>query len=383
MTLLEDYNARTAWKYAPVSGRFFTHPGLGAKVNEDGSFRPFPGTTAVFRLDGHGYGLVRMLQGLLYKALGESGMLARPLPAESFHMTLHDLINPDNTPAGGGDFDAQAEKSLEKARQAVEDCRAEWGNRIISLKPDRIVNMVSKSLVLLLQPEGEEDFAALDAMYRRFDALQPLPYPFTPHITLAYFTPGPLDGDRIGAVLDALQPGDSEPSRFRSPAGHLTAQRFSDMTRYEDVPEEICFVCDGGLNRSVMAAQIVNRLAGEHGWPVTAKARAAYEDTRDAWIPEEVWRTLERHGIEPDKKEACARFLHPLDAASFTRFAAISRGAVDHLARLHLPPARYEALTALFLGVSDPAFEGDWDRTFEDLFRRACRWAAEREAGGL
>ena len=50
---------------------------------------------------------------------------------------------------------------------------------------DRIVNMVSKSLVLMLRPGTEEDFELLLEMYRRFDSVAALPYPLTPHITLA------------------------------------------------------------------------------------------------------------------------------------------------------------------------------------------------------
>ena len=371
MTLLQDYDARTAWKYQPLSGRFFTHPGLENKVNGDGSFRPFPGSTAVFRLDGHGAGLARMMQGMVHRALGESGMLARPLPPDSFHVTLHDLINPEDDGETGGEYAARVERSLRDARQAAEACKEEWGERILSLRPDRIVNMMSKSLVLLLRPDTEEDFAALLSMYRRLDGIVPLPYPFTPHITLAYFRPGPLDGDALEAALKPLQPREDEPFRFALSARALTAQRFAHMAAYTDVPETVCFCCDGGLNRSVMAARIVNHLARERGLPLVAKARSAYEDTQGAPIPEEVWRTLERHNIPADKGTGQARFLRPEDACAFTRFAAISRGAADRLAFLHIPRERWEELTELFYGVADPAFEGDYEEAFQDLFRRA------------
>ena len=51
MSVLSEHEARTAWKYKPISGHFSTHPGLAGKVNSNGQFRPFMGLTVVFRLE--------------------------------------------------------------------------------------------------------------------------------------------------------------------------------------------------------------------------------------------------------------------------------------------------------------------------------------------
>ncbi len=47
MSLLSDYEQRTAWKYEPVRGVFPTHEGLTAKVRPDGGYMPFAGSTVV------------------------------------------------------------------------------------------------------------------------------------------------------------------------------------------------------------------------------------------------------------------------------------------------------------------------------------------------
>ena len=49
MSLLAEYEQRTAWKYEPIRGSFYTADGLANKVGRDGSFVPFPGSTVVFR----------------------------------------------------------------------------------------------------------------------------------------------------------------------------------------------------------------------------------------------------------------------------------------------------------------------------------------------
>ena len=61
MSLLSDYEARTAWKYEPIRGAFHTAEGLSAKVNPDGGYAPFPGSTAVFRAGSRCVRTVRLM----------------------------------------------------------------------------------------------------------------------------------------------------------------------------------------------------------------------------------------------------------------------------------------------------------------------------------
>ena len=100
MSLLSDYEARTAWKYEPIRGAFHTAESLILKVDPDGNYVPFAGSTAVFRPSSRCVRTVRLMQGALHHRLDGSGMLASPLPASTVHMTLHDLVSPEARRSG-------------------------------------------------------------------------------------------------------------------------------------------------------------------------------------------------------------------------------------------------------------------------------------------
>ena len=72
--------------------------------------------------------------------------------------------------------------------------------------------------------------------------IQKIPTPITPinidkesrHITLAYFRPGFLDGDRLGAVVEAVQIQVERAPEFEFCIEKLVVQRFLDMRTYLD-----------------------------------------------------------------------------------------------------------------------------------------------------
>lgn len=378
MSLLSEYEQRTAWKYEPIQGFFHTAEGLARKVNPTGDYVPFPGTTAVFRPDKTCLGVIRLMQQVLSQRLSGTGMLASPLPASTIHLTLHDLVCPEKCVSDPGDeagYQAELTESLRRAAGIVEKIHRDYAGRRISMAADRIVQMVSKSLVLLLKPLTEADCQLLLEMYDRFEEIVRLPYPLTPHITLAYFKPGTLDGGILQDALDFAQirPGQAPVFEFH-PEG-LTAQLFRDMQSYLDVPRRICFCCDGGLNRSVLAANILNHLAKERKLPVAGEARSAYRSTQGWQVPGQVWTTLESHGIQPDKSYSAAQYLEDGEAAHFSEFAPISGGAADRIAWLGLPEERTANASRFFFGVRDPEYgEVTHEQAFADLRGRTEKY---------
>ena len=294
-SFLADYEERTAWKNEPVRGAFHTHKELAAKVNADGSYAPFPGCTAVFRPDRLCREVIPLIARVIREKAGDPDLLADPLPDAGIHMTLHDLVSPEFCrcdPADPAAYRHETAESLEQAAETTEQIRREYAGCRITMLADRIVNMVSKSLVLLLKPRSEQDGELLAELYSRFDRIRHLPYPLTPHITLAYFRPGVIDGDRLGAALDFAQIRPQNAPAFEFCAEALTAQYFGDMRAYTDRPERVCFCCDGGLNRSVMAANIVNHLARRRNLPVLCEARSAFQNTQGRPVPAEIRETL-------------------------------------------------------------------------------------------
>ncbi len=387
MSFLSDYDQRTAWKYEPIRGIFPAAANLANKVNPDGSYAPFHGSTVVFRPGRRCAQIIQLIQEALDSKLGGTDMLASRLDASTIHMTLHDLISPEMCASNAASaYNREVADSIDRAAGIVEAIRKDCTGKRIAMVSDRIVNMVSKSLVLLLRPQTERDAELLAEMYARFDAVQKLPYLLTPHITLAYFKPGVIDGDALSTAVDFAQIDPQSAPVFEFHSEGLTVQRFLDMRTYLDVPVRICFCCDGGLNRSVMAANILNHLAKERNLPAIGEARAAFANTRGRPVPEPVWETLQSHGILCDRENSSTRYLEDGEESWFSDFAAISDGAQYRLSLLRLPVERVQRMSRIFYGVMDPEYgEITYEEAFRELYARAERaldLLAEGKRGG-
>lgn len=381
MALLSDYEQRTAWKYEPIHGSFHTHEGLVYKVNPDGSYAPFHGSTVVFRPGKQCFQVVQLMQRVLYHKLDGTGMLASPLPDASIHMTLHDLVSPEmySFDSARG-YEHKVVQSIFRAAEIIEEIREEYAGRKIVMVSDRIVNMVSKSLVLMLRPQTEMDYEFLEELYHRFDEIIRLSYPLTPHITLAYLRPGMIDGEALGAAVEFAQIDPANAPVFDFYPEGLTAQSFLDMQTYLDIPVRICFCCDGGLNRSVLAAQILNHLAQKRNLPVIGEARAAYPNTEGWPVRDQVWSTLESHGIHPDRTYASAKYLRDDEASLFSSFVEISGGAMDRISRLCLPKEKVYDTSRYFFGVRDPEYgEITHEQAFSELYVRVGEYLDDFE----
>ncbi len=378
MSLLSEYEDRTSWKYEPIHGTFHTHEGLTNKVNQDGSYVVFPGTTVVFRPDKRCLQIIQLMQRVLDQQLQGTGMLMPALPASTIHMTLHDLVSPEqcvSVAAHPGAYEREMAESLNNAVKIVEKIRKDYVDRKIIMVADRIVNMVSKSLVLLLKPRTEQDYELLLDMYGRFDEIVSLPYPLTPHITLVYFKPGLLDGDRLGKAVNFAQIDPDQAPMFEFYPEGLTAKVFRDMQSYVDIPQRICFCCDGGLNRSVLAANILSHMARARGLPMKGEARSAYQNTQGRPVPEQVWKTLEQHGIQTDRTYATARFLEKRDVSLFSHFAGITMGAMNRISWIGLPEERVEPVSRFYYGVRDPEYgEMTYEQAFLELYDRTASY---------
>lgn len=378
MSLLSDYEQRTVWKYAPIGGTFHTAEGLARKVRPDGSYAPFSGTTVVFRLGKRELRILQLMQQLLEQALEGADMLASPLPVSALHMTLHDLISPENCASDSENsvqYNREMHTSLKQAAEISARISKDFAGRKIVMVADRIVNMVSKSLILMLRPGTEEDFTLLLDMYKRFDSVAALPYPLTPHITLAYYKPGILDGEVLNKAVKCAQIHPENAPVFTFYPEALTAQAFRDMCNYLDIPKHICLCCDGGLNRSMMAANILNYRAKARNLPVKGTARAAYPNTQGQFVSQQVWETLEKHGIQSDRSQCAARYLKDCEGPAFTEFAGISAGALDRFAWLGVPEQRFAGASHIFYGVQDPQYgEISYEQAFDELEHRVERY---------
>jgi len=185
---LEQFLNRTeyVWRGMGPGGGFETAQSLERKVNPDGTLRPFFGDTVIFDLDDADKAWLFRLQQELYDACGYA--LAQPLAPDSFHLTLHDLTADADRESAA----LRMAKTRPAAKAALNALRA-CGDQEIAMRSTAALNMVGTSVVMAFEPASAADWATLQDLYACFEQAAELPYPLTPHVTLAYFRPGCYD----------------------------------------------------------------------------------------------------------------------------------------------------------------------------------------------
>lgn len=212
----------------PREGCFETREGLTLKVGRSGEFLPFSGNTTVFLLEEEVKDRIENIQNALYENCGD--MLAEPLKKDSFHMTLHDLLN-----EGAG---RAAEADMQRVRTAA----AEILHRIwerekepVEMRMTWVFNMVNTSVVIGFEPAEEADCRRIMSMYEELQQAVRLNYPLTPHITAAYYKPGRYGRDEIERLAGVFDKLSREPFVIRFRIENLVYQEFTSMNQYETV----------------------------------------------------------------------------------------------------------------------------------------------------
>jgi len=195
------------------------------KVSEDGKFKPFHGDTIIFLLPDAVNKELAKHQCAIYEVAGEN--LSERLDPDYFHMTLHDLsIFRENSAV-------KPQHYMEIVQLTTEILRGEF---TIGMKSYWIFNMNNSSIVLGLVPADENAYNQLMRLYWMYEQCVPLPYPLTPHITLAYFK-----GEEVPAhvmlSLTALAE-DLFKQEFIVPldSKKLGYYHFSNMNQYDQIP---------------------------------------------------------------------------------------------------------------------------------------------------
>lgn len=221
INILEDY----IWRSVPEEP-FRTNPNLRNKVDENKKIQPYKGNTVVFLLDEDTNGKLAELQAELYEAV--PWMLAEKLHPDTFHMTLHSLVDGKPETAGLAERMAEAE---ERAREIL----ARWKDAPpLRMKATWTFNMVHTSVVLGLRPSDADDgdsWRRLDELYCALQEVVPLG-DLCPHITLAYYCPGEYTEEEAGRLRAALHPVEWEVELRME---NLVIQNFEDMNHYRTV----------------------------------------------------------------------------------------------------------------------------------------------------
>lgn len=210
----------------PHEGGLVTSAGLSAKVGWDGGLRPFFGNTVIWELEDAEKLALCQRQVLLHHHAG--WCLAEPLWPDTFHITLHDLVNGPEEAA----IAADAARTEAQALALLEALRRE-GLPSIRMASTHVFSMVNTSLVMGFEPETEADCAALMGLYERFHAVVSLNWGLTPHATLAYYRPGQYGREEVEALSRVIREAERMPPiRLTLEPDRLFYRRFSDMNHY-------------------------------------------------------------------------------------------------------------------------------------------------------
>lgn len=215
------------WDSVPEYGELWTAKGLDNKVERDGKLKPFYGNTIVFPLEEEVTSYVEEIQSQLYQSCGN--MFAELLNKETFHITLHDLVN---GPEISGIANAMQVKGF--AAFSILEQLKKLDLPVIHMESTCVFNMASTSIVLGMKPADEESCKRLMMLYDLFQVIVPLNYGLTPHITLAYYKPGIYNAEILRTLREVLQQLRSKTKLILElDVKKLVYQEFDNMNHYK------------------------------------------------------------------------------------------------------------------------------------------------------
>lgn len=220
---------------------FRGNPLISQKVDKDNTFRNFYGDTIVFALDDVVKEKLSEYVELLYRSASEC--FCERLVPNTFHVTLHDLSNsPVLRDVAEELFENELKVircaqqfSCQNAFSAYPNSQVEEVSMVIKMKSKYIFNMVDTSLVLGLYPADENEYRRLMELYSIFDNVRKLNYPFTPHITLAYYNVNGFDLQAAKILEDAVSRLNNNEMEIELNVNNLYYQKFKSMNDYIDI----------------------------------------------------------------------------------------------------------------------------------------------------
>lgn len=208
-------------------GDFRVSPSVAAKVCEDNSFRAFYGDTVVFDLSGSEKAAIQSYVDALYRAVPEC--FCERLIEATFHLTLHDL---SNSPVLQ-DIAEQRIANEQKLKALLSEQPVQ--HQTIQMRSKAVFNMVNTSLVMGFCPVSEQEYRKLMRLYERINAVKELPYPLTPHITLAYYNSAGFGQAAAGRLAQTVNRLNSEGLEITLDTSRLQYQHFQSMNDYRCV----------------------------------------------------------------------------------------------------------------------------------------------------
>ena len=208
-------------------GDFEVNSSLKKKVQADNSFATFYGDTVVFDLDDKTKEFLADCTDKLYTVV--PNCFCEKLVSNTFHMTLHDL---SNSPV----LSDVAEDVFKNEIALAKKVKAQpIATQTIEMESTCIFNMVNTSLVMGLKPVNENEYKKLMGLYNCVDSIRGLPYPLTPHITLAYYNRNGFSYDEKLKLENVVNQMNKYHIKVKLNTENLFYQKFMSMNDYISV----------------------------------------------------------------------------------------------------------------------------------------------------
>lgn len=207
---------------------FKGNPSIAQKVNAENLFQNFYGDTVVFELEDRMKDRLAEYVDLLYLAVPQC--FCERLISDTFHVTLHDLGNARFLRDVAEELFENECRIVQKLDEVHRFQKAE-----IKMKSNPVFNMVNTSLVMGLYPADETAYYRLMELYDIFDHVKRLDYPFTPHITLAYYNVRGFDRQSAEILEDVVRRLNDREMEITLKVSNLYYQKFRSMNDYINI----------------------------------------------------------------------------------------------------------------------------------------------------
>jgi len=203
---------------------------LTGKVSGSGALLPFWGDTITIPIAARDTLFLSLLQSKLYQNIGD--MLAEPLLAKHFHITLHDLSS--------GSSEIDLHRAMEKNRDCCRDIFRETSSYLyenpdcinVSVNAERIFPCCNISLILSLLPDKERDYRIIMNLYNLFDDVVFLDCRLRLHVTIAYFKPDVFSREQIDRMLETLSEMEELGKSIPLDMKKVAYQHYTSMNSY-------------------------------------------------------------------------------------------------------------------------------------------------------
>ncbi len=224
-------------------------PGRKKFHQETLAAEPFSGNTIIVNFDSNTNEKLKEVKQKIKKSLEENGLGNKVafVQDNSFHLTIYDLINPDDLPRIRSEEPEYANKTddeirtivIQRISEAFQELKNEGRLDSIVLNIKRLGAFAPFLLLALAYPNGDEDLAIINTIRGKIFEKTKIraPFPFVAHVTLGYIV-NPMNEREYATYREIVNTGMRDMGfevsiDFRK----MELSDFSDMNKYNKVFE--------------------------------------------------------------------------------------------------------------------------------------------------